>query len=364
MPLLRDLPFNDLPDLPPAHALESVPVLKQTVVASRALERLRGTAAQLPNPRVLVSSIVLQEARVSSEVENIVTTNDELYRAAAGVAEGLTDPATKEVLRYGDALWYGFDQLSKRPLSTSLFVELVQIVRQTSAGIRNTPGTSLKDNQGQVIYTPPEGQSVLFAKLKNLEQFLHAEDGIDPLIKMAVLHYQFEAIHPFTDGNGRTGRILNVLYLVHRGLLTLPVLYLSHYILRHKSSYYQGLRQVTEAGEWENWILFMLRGVEETSQETCSLIDALLQKIEQAAGLFRAKFPGAYSKDLIELVFSNPYCRIRFLEEHLRVSRPTASNYLQKLVEAGLMHEVRVGRDVDFVNDGMLSTLSQKRKTS
>ncbi len=291
MPIVRDLPFNDLPDLPPATALESVDVLKQTVAASRALERLRETAAQLPNPRVLVSGIVLQEAKLSSEVENIITTNDELYKAAAGIADGQRDPATKEVLRYREALWYGFEQLSKRPLSTSLFIELVQIIRQTSAGVRNTPGTSLQDGKGKVIYTPPEGEALLFAKLRNFEQFLHAEDGLDPLIKMAVLHYQFEAIHPFTDGNGRTGRILNVLFLVERGLLTLPVLYLSHYILRNKPAYYKGLRQVTEAGEWHSWISLMLRGVDETSQETCRLIDTLLQRIDSAAVCFRAKHP-------------------------------------------------------------------------
>ncbi len=361
MPFKKDLPFNDLPDLPPVAALESVEVLKETVAASRALERLRGTAAQLPNPRVLVSGIVLQEAKLSSEVENIVTTNDELYKAAAGIADRQGDPATKEVLRYREALWYGFEQLSKRPLSTSLFIELVQIIRQNSAGVRNTPGTSLRDGKGKVVYTPPEGEALLFAKLKNLEQFLHAEDGLDPLIKMAVLHYQFEAIHPFTDGNGRTGRILNVLFLVDRGLLTLPVLYLSHYILRNKLAYYRGLRQVTEEGEWHSWISFMLRGVDETSQETCRLIDALLQRIDSAAACFRAKHPGAYSKDLMGVVFSNPYTRIRFLEEQLQVSRQTASNYLQKFVEADLLREVRVGRDVYFVNDGMLAALNAMR---
>lgn len=358
MPFVRDIPFNDLPDLPPATALESVDILKQTVGASRALERLRGTAARLPNPRVLVSGIVLQEARLSSEVENIVTTNDELYRAAAGISDGLVDPATKEVLRYREALWYGFEQLDKRPLGTSLFVELVQIIRQTSAGIRNTPGTNLKDGKGRVIYTPPEGEAVLFAKLKNLEQFLHADDGVDPLIKMAVLHYQFEAIHPFTDGNGRTGRILNVLFLVQCGLLTLPVLYLSHYILRNKSAYYKGLRQVTEAADWRNWILFMLRGVEETARESCGLIDALLDRMNDASVLFRAKYPGSYSKDLMEVVFSNPYCRIRFLEEQMHVSRQTASNYLQKLTQAEILREVSVGRDVYFVNDAMLLHLN------
>ncbi|MDE1160391.1 MAG: Fic family protein [Acidobacteriaceae bacterium] len=356
----RHLPYNDLPELPPAVDLESVAILKHVIAASRALERLRGTSARLPNPRVLINGIVLQEARLSSEVENIVTTNDELYRAAAA-ADGATDPATKEVLRYREALWYGFDQISKRPLSPSLFVELVGIIRQTSAGVRSTPGTNLKSSLGEVIYTPPEGDTLLQAKLTNLTDYIHAEDMVEPLVKLAVMHYQFEAIHPFTDGNGRTGRILNILYLVQKGLLDLPVLYLSHYILRNKAAYYAGLRGVTEQGDWNSWVIFTLKAVEETSQETCRLIETLLRLMDEARVLFRASYPNAYSKDLIEAIFSNPYCRIRFIEQALDVSRPTASGYLQKLRELGLLHEIRVGRDVYYVNEKMLAALNTSR---
>lgn len=360
MPFDRELPYNDLPDLPPVAALESIAVLKQAILSARALENLRGTAARLPNPRVLVSGIVLQEARLSSEVENIVTTNDELFRAAAA-ADGLTDPSTKEVLRYREALWYGFEQVGKRPLTTNLFIELVGIIRQIALGVRDTPGTVLRNSLGEVIYTPPEGEDLLRAKLSNLEQFLYAEDGLDPLIKLAVMHYQFEAVHPFTDGNGRTGRILNILYLVECGLLDLPVLYLSHYILRHKAEYYSGLRAVTEGCKWEEWILFVLRGIEETARKTCSLIAELLDQMRSASTLFRLQYPNAYKKELLEIVFSNPYCRIRFLEQQLDVSRPTASGYLQKLAEVGVLREARIGRDVYYINDMMLKTLNPNR---
>ena len=360
MEFQRDKPWNDLPLLPPCVSLESADVLKQVTLSARALERLRGTSARLPNPRLLVNGIVLQEARLSSEVENIVTTNDDLYRAAAG-HESSADPATKEVLRYREALWYGFEQIGKRPLSTSLFVELVGIVRQTSIGLRNTPGTNLKSSSGEVIYTPPEGLSVIQAKLDNLLVYLHENVDADPLIKLAIIHYQFEAIHPFTDGNGRTGRILNVLYLVQQKLLDMPVLYMSQYILKYKSEYYAGLRRVTEEQQWHHWILFVLRAVEETSKQTCELIDDLLVQMQDVATRFRAQHRNAYSKDLIELVFSNPYCRIRFIEDTLQVSRPTASSYLQKFAELGILREARMGRDVYYVNERMLKTLNSKR---
>jgi Fic family protein len=354
----RDKPFDQLPDLPPAVQLETVEVLKQTIKAARALEQLRGISARLPNPRVLLNTVVLQEARLSSEVENIVTTNDELYRAAAS-PDGATDTSTKEVLRYREALWHGFEQIGKRPLSTTLFVELVEIIRQIKVGLRNTPGTNLKRN-GEIIYTPPVGEALLRDKLSNLEQYMYAEDGVDPLIKLAVMHYQFEAIHPFTDGNGRTGRILNVLYLVERKLLDVPVLYLSDYILRNKVDYYAGLRGVTEKGRWIDWLLFLLKGIEQTSEATCTVIQELLHQMQEATVLFRASYPGAYSKDLIETVFSNPYCRVRFVEESLGVTRPTATQYLRKMVDLKLLSEVRVGRDLYYVNGRMVSALRPK----
>ena len=253
MPFDRNQPYNDLPLLPPAMELETKAVLKQAIAANRVLANLRGLAAQIPNQGVLINSIVLQEARLSSEIENIVTTNDELYRADAD-ADGKSDPHTKEVLRYRQALNFGFRQLKERPLSTNLFIDIVRTIKQVDLGVRRVPNTALKNTLNEVVYTPPVGEAVIREKLANLEQFIHAQDGLDPLVKMAVMHYQFEAIHPFEDGNGRTGRIVNLLYLVEQGLLDIPVLFLSRYIIANKPGYYEGLRGVTERQDWECWI--------------------------------------------------------------------------------------------------------------
>lgn len=250
----RNKPYNDLPLLPPSADLETKVVLKQAIGANRALANLRGLAGQIPNQRMLISSITLQEARLSSEIENIVTTNDELYRAEAD-ANGKTDPHTKEVLRYRQALQHGFAALAVRPLTTNLFIEIAQLIKQSDIGIRTILGTALRNEMGDIVYTPPIGDSIIRDKLSDLERFVHAEDGIDPLIKMAVMHYQFEAIHPFPDGNGRTGRILNLLYLVQTGLMDIPVLFLSRYIIANKREYYLSLQKVTEQQDWETWIL-------------------------------------------------------------------------------------------------------------
>ena len=357
MAFRRDRPYNDLPLLPPRRELETKAVLKQTIASARALADLRGIAAKSPNPRLLINGIVLQEARLSSEIENIVTTSDELYRAAAN-GDGVTDTHTKEVLRYREALWYGFEQIKRRPLSANLFIEIVGIIRQLRMDVRKTPGTALKNGAGKVVYTPPGGESLIRDKLGNLEKFIHEEDGTDPLIKLAVMHYQFAAIHPFSDGNGRTGRILNVLYLVEKGLLDLPVLYLSHYILRNKSGYYTGLRNVTEKAKWEEWVLFMLRGIEQTARETCELVTRILKLMEETAARVRAKQPAIYSKDLIEAIYSNPYCRIRFLETAGIAKRQTASAYLRKLAEMKVLEPVKVGREMYYINQGLLRVLS------
>jgi Fic family protein len=358
MAFYRDRPYNDLPLLPPEGLeLETRAVLKQTVASARALADLRGIASKVPNPRIIINGIVLQEARLSSEIENIVTTSDELYRAAAS-GDSVTDTQTKEVLRYREALWHGFEEIKKRPLCANLSIELVGIIRKLQIDVRKVPGTALKNQAGEVVYTPPEGESLIRDKLSNLEKFIHAEDDIDPLVKLAVMHYQFEAIHPFSDGNGRTGRILNVLYLVEKGLLDLPVLYLSHYILANKAAYYTGLRNVTEEGRWEEWILFMLRGIEQTARETWELVDRILKLMEATAERVRTKQPGIYSKDLIEVIFSNPYCRIRFLEDARIAKRQTASGYLQKLVKLEILKPMKVGREMYYINHGLLRILS------
>jgi Fic family protein len=351
-------PYNDLPPLPPAVDLESKPVLKRAIAANKALAELKGAGELVPNQAVLVQSIGLQEAKLSSEIENIVTTNDELYRAFANKGEK-ADPHTKEVLSYNDALWYGFDVIKNqnRPLTTNLFEELFQQVKQSKAGVRKTPGTKLATAAGKAIYTPPVGETVLRDKLANLEQFIYAEDGIDPLIKLAVVHYQFEAIHPFTDGNGRTGRILNILFLVEQGLLDIPILYLSRYIIENKKTYYSGLRGVTEKGDWENWILYMLEAVEQTARETREKILAIRDLMNTDIEKVKAKLPKIYSKDLLEQLYHQPYCKIRFLEEAGIAQRQTASHYLKELARIGVLKPFKLGREIYYVNEKFLDLL-------
>lgn len=356
MPFDRLQPYNDLPLLPPATELETRAVLKQAISTNRILANLRGLAAQIPNQGVLINSIVLQEARLSSEIENIVTTNDELYRADAD-ADGKTDAHTKEVLRYRQALNFGFKELTQRPLTTNLFIDLVRIIKEVDFGVRRVPGTALKNAQGEVIYTPPVGEAVIRDKLANLEQFIHADDGLDPLVKMAVMHYQFEAIHPFEDGNGRTGRILNLLYLVECGLLDIPVLFLSRYIIANKVGYYDGLRGVTERQDWENWILYMLRAVESTAQQTFDQVTRIRVLMEQVRERVQKEAPGIYSKDLIEVIFRHPYTKIQFLVDAGIAKRQTASTYLQTLAGLGLLRPSKHGREMYYINEALFAEL-------
>ncbi len=352
----RKQPYNDLPLLPPPVELETKAILKQAIAASRAIAELRGKAQQIPNQRMMIDSIVLQEARLSSEIENIVTTNDELYRAAADM-DGLFDSHTKEVLRYRQAIWFGYEQIKKRPLSINLFVEIVQIIKQIKLDVRKTTGTKLSGPNGEIVYTPPEGEAVIREKLANLEQFIYDNYDLDPLVKLAVMHYQFEAIHPFADGNGRTGRILNILFLVEQGLLDMPVLFLSRYIIENKGDYYDGLRRVTEDGSWEEWILYILKGIEITAQQTSLQIDAILELMETIKDVMRQKAEKIYSKELLEMIFMHPYCKIKFLEQGGIAKRQTASNYLQTLSEIGILRTEKIGRENYYVNDALLKIL-------
>ena len=356
MPFDRNQPYNDLPLLPPAMELETKAVLKQAIAANRVLANLLGLAAQIPNQGVLINSIVLQEARLSSEIENIVTTNDELYRADAD-ADGKSDPHTKEVLRYRQALNFGFRQLKERPLSTNLFIDIVRTIKQVDLGVRRVPNTALKNALNEVVYTPPVGEAVIREKLANLEQFIHAQDGLDPLVKMAVMHYQFEAIHPFEDGNGRTGRILNLLYLVEQGLLDIPVLFLSRYIIANKPGYYEGLRGVTERQDWESWILYMLRAVESTAQQTFDQVTRIRLLMEQVREQVQQQAPAIYSKDLIEAIFQHPYTKIQFLVDANIAKRQTASSYLQTLAGLGVLRSIKQGRERYYINDALFSEL-------
>src|SRR5690606_3680764 len=251
----KPIPYNNLPLLPPKTDVETKEILTKTIRASRALAQLNGAIRNLPNPSLFLDTLHLQEAKASSEIENIITTNDDLYQAV--VADKKFDnPATKEVISYKEAIWLGFSRLEKQPfITTNLCVELVQCIKQNTAGIRTTPGTTLTNTQGEVIYTPPTGEQLIREKMANLETFINENDSIDPLIKMAISHYQFEAIHPFSDGNGRTGRILLLLQLKMEQLLDIPALFLSEYIIKHKNKYYKCLRAITEDSNWTNFIL-------------------------------------------------------------------------------------------------------------
>ena len=354
----RNAPFNDLPALPPASEVETPAVMKKTVSASRALAELKGMAERMPNQAMLIDSLVLQEARASSEIENILTTNDELFMAASDEARPASAEA-KEVLRYRQALSHGFWQIKSRPLATRLFLEIAQRIKQTDFDVRRTPGTRIANSRGETIYTPPEGEGIIRGELREMETFMHADNGMDVLVKMALAHYQFEAIHPFPDGNGRTGRILNILYLVDQGLLKLPVLYLSRYIIDHKPAYYEGLRRVTEEGAWVDWVLYMLDAVEQTSLLTHRQITDILSLMERVREKVQREAPSVYSKDLIEQIFRQPYCKIQFLEKAGLGSRQTCSKYLRELERLGVLHGQKMGREVYFTNQPLFELLTR-----
>lgn len=355
-----DHPFNDLPTLPPARDIETKAVLKACIEARAALAELRVSGQIIPNQAVLINSIPLLEAQASSEIENIVTTTDRLFRFANDMG-GQADPATKEALRYRTALNRGFGMLQQRPLSTAIAVEVCRTIKGVELDIRNTPGTALmNDATGAVIYTPPEGQDLLRAKLANWECYIHEAENIDPLIRLAVMHYQFEAIHPFVDGNGRTGRVLNLLYLVDKGLLDIPVLYLSRHIIQNKALYYRYLLEVTTQGAWEQWLLFMLEAVRTTALWTTARIRAIRDLLEQTAARIRQTLPKVYSRELAELIFVNPYCRISDLVDSGIAKRQTAAVYLKAMVSEGLLEEVKAGRENLYINPALLALLSER----
>jgi Fic family protein len=351
-------PYNDLPLLPPKIELETKKVLKQVIAATRVLAELKGRANEIPNQSMLINAITLQEAKDSSEIENIVTTQDNLYQAFSANIQ-TTDAQTKEVLRYRQALWEGYNNLDKRPLSTNTFVSIVQTIKETNAGIRKTKGTRITSNS-KTIYTPPEGEGLIRDLLKNLENFIHLENSIDDLVRLAVIHYQFEAIHPFSDGNGRTGRVLNILYLVEKGLLDAPILYLSKYIIQNKNRYYKKLQAVTENQDWEGWILFMLKGVEETAIYTLKKINAINELMQETIALAKEKLPSrVYSKELIELLFEQPYCKVKFLVDKDIAKRQTAAEYLQELEKIGILKSEKVGVENLYLNKQLYEIMKQ-----
>jgi Fic family protein len=351
-------PFNDLPLLPPAAEVETKAVLKACIEARAALEGLKQAGARLPNQAVLINSIPLLEAQASSEIENIVTTSDALFRYAQ-IEDQTPDSATKEALRYRTALERGFHSLSQRPISTNTAIEVCTQIKGVAMQIRRVPGTALgNQSSGEVVYTPPEGEVLLREKLSNWERFIHQSESIDPLIRMAVAHYQFEAIHPFTDGNGRTGRVLNLLILVQLGLLELPVLYLSRAIIRSKADYYRLLLGVTTQARWEDWILYMVSAVAQTAGWTTNKIKAIQQLQAHAREYIRLRAPKIYSRELVDVIFTQPYCRIQNLVESEIAKRQTASVYLKTLESIGVLKEVKVGREKLFIHPNFVRLLT------
>jgi Fic family protein len=306
---------------------------------------------------VLINTLPLLEAQASSEIENVITTTDRLFQFRD--ADENADAATKEALRYSQALLQGYQSLRHRPLATRTAEEVCSLIKGKQMRVRNVPGTALAQTNGEVVYTPPAGEDLLRELLANWEKFLHEATDIDPLVRMAVGHYQFEAIHPFTDGNGRTGRVLNSLFLISEGLLTLPILYLSRYVIRHKADYYRLLREVTKTDNWETWILFMLQGVEETAQWTTAKIEAIRRLQGQTTTYVRRAAHRVYSFDLINLIFELPYCRIQSVTQRVIAVRQTASAYLKELVKLGVLEEKPVGREKLFVHPKLMRLLTR-----
>jgi Fic family protein len=352
-----NVPYNDLPPLPPRAELETPAVMRRCVTASRALAELKGAGSLIPDQAILINSIPLQEARLSSAIENIVTTQDALFRAAA-LAEGQADPATREVLRYRTALRQGYEAVQGRPLDIDLLISLCATLLDREAVLRDEEPILIEDvGAGRAVYTPPRGRQRLVGLLSNLLAFLQEPGGLDPLLRMAVAHYQFEAIHPFVDGNGRTGRIVNLLALLRAGLLEIPVLYLSRYIIANKQAYYQRLRAVTERGDWQGWLLYMLAAVEETALWTTDRIRAIRALMDETAERCRAEMQRGYSQELIELIFRQPYCKIAFVVEAGIAQRDAALAYLRELERLGVLTSEMVGRERIYRNPALVAVL-------
>ena len=357
-----DQPYNNLPPLPPGVEVETRPVLKQCIAARAALAELKQAAELIPNQGVLINALPRLEAQASSEIENIVTTTDRLFQYPA--ADERADPATREALRHSSALMEAFGALERTPLSSRTAEQVCTRIKGAQMQVRRVPGTALaNDRTGEVIYTPPVGEDLLRTQLANWERYLHEARDTDPLVRMAVGHYQFEAIHPFTDGNGRTGRVLNSLFLIQEELLTLPILYLSRYIIRSKADYYRLLLDVTRAQAWEPWLLYMLRGVEDTARWTTAKIAAIRALSALTVDHVRRAAPKIYSRELVDLIFDLPYSRIQNVVERDIAGRQAASRYLKQLVDIGVLQEMTLGREKLFIHPKLMQLLTRDDNT-
>lgn len=371
MPYDQNFPFNELPLLPPCKNVEEdVEVLRKLVTASRALASVNASVLRLPNPTMLVNTIALQEAKVSTAIENIFTTEEELYKAVSDlIQEERADAATKEVLRYREALWDGFTRMKeKQKINEDVVLGIFRAVKNTNAGFRSPASQAVikrgnsEFRSGETVYTPPRGEKVLQDLMVNWVEYMGDDQQFpaDPLLKMCIAHYQFEAIHPFSDGNGQTGRVLNLLYLVQERLLDLPVLYLSKYIIVHKEDYYYHLSGVTQRGDWKSWILYMLDAVEKTAVLTQDLIGEM--SVQMAATLEYGKSKIRwYSKEVNELIYSQPYLKAKTLGELLKVSsRTTLTKYFAELSDAKILFPKKDGKEVYYVNEELVRILGDK----
>ena len=339
--------------------IETKAILKKSILANKALAKLNGVAKIIPNQAILINSLILQEAKDSSEIENIITTHDELYQSSLDISN--ISHATKEVQNYSRALLKGFDLVKDNSLLlTRHIVDIQQELEGNVAGIRKQSGTVLKNQAtGEVIHTPPQEESTIRKLLDNLEQYINTNDGIDPLIKMAIIHYQFETIHPFYDGNGRTGRIINILYLVLNELLDLPILYLSSYIIKHKADYYRLLQEVRIKGSWEEWIIYMLEGIEQTATKQVQLINDIKELMDKTKEKLKSELPKIYSKDLLEVLFIHPYTKIDMLVDNLGMTRQTASKHLKELETIGLLEEKKIKNSKFYINKELFTMLQK-----
>jgi Fic family protein len=348
--------------LPPVADCETRSILKQLANANRQLAELKGCAPTIPNERILINTLALQEAKDSSAIENIITTHDELYKTQL-FENLLSDAAAKEVNRYAEALKTGFEMVRKEKLITQKTILTVQkILEHNDAGYRRLPGTKLVNEQsGETVYTPPQDYNTIARLMNNLIEFMNDDEmsRLDPLIKMAIVHFQFETIHPFYDGNGRTGRIVNILYLVQQGLLDLPILYLSRFIIQHKSDYYRLLQEVRVEEKWEEWILYMLTGVEQTAQDTIRTVNGIKQLMQDYKHAIRSKLNSLYSQDLLNNLFKHPYTKIEFMMTDLDVSRVTATRYLNLLVEHGFVSRHKIGASNFYINQPLYRLLKE-----
>ncbi len=336
--------------------IETPEVLRKLAAANRPLAELKGLSQTIPNPSILISTLALQEAKDSSEIENIVTTHDDLFKAGRD-PRGLLGPS-KEVVRYARAISQGFEALQNSgTLGMRAIIGVHTTLTGAEVGFRKNPGTTLKnDATGETIFTPPQHPDTVMSLMDNFEQFVNGKDGLpnDPLLRMIVMHHQFETVHPFPDGNGRTGRILNILYLVMTGLLDLPILYMSRFITSTKQTYYELLQKVRDTGEWQAWILYMLEGVEVTAIHAIELVNAIKVQMAQAKHTMREKLPKIYSQDLLNNIFRHPYTKIGYVEDELSVSRVTATKYLEALIDVGVLSDIKSGRDRYFVNEKLI----------